>query len=326
MSNYRDPDTTRKVEAVRALLVEQPDLSQRAACEQVGISESSYRTRLKADGVAPRGIAGGELASTHQPGDLSSPDAEITLIRRNFSSQSEHHTYPLGDLHKGSPAHAREKWRQWLRYFDERQDATLAFTGDGLNAALTTSVSDTYAEVQSVPEARKELQAEFRPLAERDQIDLLLPGNHEWRCERATNECPISVISEVLDIEDRYARDAALIRYIVGDIEYKMFVAHGTRGGRRAGGRANSLEDMQDVIDADVYVLAHAHTQMAFKQQKFIYVPSAAKVERRTRYFVGSGSFLGYESYAARGLYRPTAIGAPRIRFDGRRFDVHVSL
>lgn len=322
----RDPETTRKVEAVRDLLTADSSLSTRKACDRVGINESSFRYRVKLDGVAPRGISGGDLGGVHQPGDLDSPDAEITVITRDFTDESVHHMYPLGDLHKGSPAHARAKWRQWLGYFGENPAASLAFTGDGLNAALTTSVSDTYAEVKTVPQARRELQDEFRPLAERDQLDLLLPGNHEWRCERATDEDPIGVIAEVLGLEDRYARDAALLRYQVGDFEYKVFVAHGTRGGRRAGGRANALEDMQDVIDADVYVQAHAHTQMSFKQQKFVFVPSEERVERRTRYFVGSGSFLGYESYAARGLYRPTAIGAPRIRFDGRRFDVHVSI
>lgn len=318
-----DPKTTDAVERVRALLASDPNLSTRAACARIGINESTFRTRMRRDGQpAPRGVTGAQLPTVHQPGRLEGADVEIPVIHRYFDDEA-HSVYPLGDLHIGSPAHARAKWTEWLGWFAHNPDASVIFTGDGLNAALTTSVSDTYAETMTVPQARRRLTADFKPLAERDQLDLLIPGNHEWRIERATKDEPIAIIAEVLDLEDRYAADAALIVYHVGDIEYEFYVIHGTRAGRRVGSRANALEDMQNVIDADVYIQAHAHTQIGFPQQRL--VRRGNDIERRTRYFVGSGSFLALESYAVRGGYRPTKIGAPRIRLDGRRYDVHVS-
>lgn len=318
-----DPKTTAAVERVRDLLASDPSLSTRAACGQVGINESTFRRRLQIEGnPAPRGVPGAQLASVHQPGRLEGADVEIPVIHRYFEGDS-HSVYPLGDLHLGSRAHAGAKWREWLGWFKNNPDASVIFTGDGLNAALTTSVSDTYSETMTVKGARQQLVKDFRPLAEADQLDLLIPGNHEWRIERATGDEPIGVIAEILGMEDRYAADAAMVVYHVGDIEYEFYVIHGTRAGRRVGSRANALEDMQNVIDADVYIQAHAHTQIGFPQQRL--VRRGNDIERRTRYFVGAGSFLALESYAVRGGYRPTKIGAPRIRLDGRRYDIHVS-
>ncbi len=78
------------------------------------------------------------------------------------------------------------------------------------------------------------------------------------------------------------------------------------------------------MIRADVYVTGHTHQQAATAAD--FYVRHGSQLDRDKRYFVSSGSFVGYEKYAAQRGYPPSRLGAPRIFLDGRRKDIHVSL
>lgn len=247
---------------------------------------------------------------------------EIPVFTREYD-EIEHYVYPLGDLHKGAEAHAKDRWREWVTYLESRKAASLLFTGDGLNAALKTSVSETYDETMTVGAAKRELRKELETLGKEDRIDILMRGNHENRIYKAVGDCPIQDIADSFDAP--YASDAAVIIYKVGDQTYTFYVRHGTGGGQ-VGARANRLAKQAQTLQADVYVSGHTHSQLVFPQEVFYVDTENEQVERRTQYFVSSGSFLGYEKYASSAGYSPTKIGAPRIRLDGRRHDVHVSV
>lgn len=283
-------------------------ISRRAACREIGLGESSVRNWEKMIEDEP----------------IPSPDfndgfVEIPVIKRDYSDERAHYVYPLGDVHKGSPAHDAEKWVEWLEFIKHKQDSSLLGTGDFLNSALKTSVSEVYDETHSVGTAKRQLRAEFRPIANR--IDLLIPGNHEDRIYRAVGDCPIEDVADAIGAP--YARKVALVAYRVGDVDYTFYVRHGTGAGG-VGARATRLQKQAQTLLADVYISGHTHSQLVFPEEYFTY--EDGEIKRKKRYFVSSGSFVRYEEYAAGASMVPTKIGAPRIRLDGERFDVHVSI
>jgi hypothetical protein len=291
-------------------------LSATAAAKQLGLSESGLR---------------GARRKHHPFGDRPADDlehhvteegfVEIPVIHRDYSDREYLKVYPLGDVHKGSPAHDRDKWRSWVDYLHRHDDCSLIATGDMLNCAIKGSVSETYDEEGPLGEMKRELWAELRPLEGR--IDLMLPGNHEARVYRAIGDCPVNDLADHLGAP--YVRDVALIVYTVGSQQYLSYVRHGTGGGQ-VGARANRLQKQAQTCMADFYVSGHTHSQLVFPEEIFYYDPESGRVRRKRRYFVSSGSFLRYEGYAANQAYAPTKIGAPRITLSGDSHDIHVSI
>lgn len=253
----------------------------------------------------------------HEPVQVTS---EVPIIRRDYSHLDRLYVYPLGDVHKGSPSHDVRRWRQWLRHLEDNPDTSLLFTGDGLNSALKDSKSEAYDEVMRVGDAKRELRKELGPLAGEGRIDIMVPGNHEDRIYRATGDCPIRDITDSLNVP--YAEAACLLVYTVGNIEYEIYLRHGTGNGQSLAQLAKS----GSVIRADVYVTGHTHKQAVTIEDIFEREQKRDVIGRHKRYFVSSGSFLGYEKYAAARGYPPSHLGGPRIRLDGRRWDTHVSL
>lgn len=255
-------------------------------------------------------------------GDHEPQVSEIPVFRRTYDA-AEHYVYPLGDVHKGAPAHQHHKWRKWLDYLTETEDVSMLGTGDFLNCALKTSVSDVYEEAMTVKDAKWQMADELKPLAEKDTLDILIPGNHELRVTKATGECPVYDIARSLGVN--YSATAAVIVYEVGDVVYTAYVVHG-KGGGQVGARANRLKKQALTIQADVYVSGHTHSQLSFPDEFYSVDTESLRVVRNKQMFVSSGSFLAMEDYAAISGFSPTHMGAPRIRLDGRRKDVRVSI
>jgi hypothetical protein len=257
------------------------------------------------------------LNAARERPEVVRPD-EIPIIRRDYSGQDRHYIYPLGDLHIGAEQHNAAMWAEWLEYLEDRPDCSLLGTGDFLNTAIIGGKSDVYDEQMGVGDAKRLLRSQLAKLAEENRIDGLAPGNHEDRITKATGDCPIFDVCDWLGVP--YVRSAALFVYMVGDIEYEVYLRHGTGLGQSLA----SLAKSGLVIHADVYVTGHVHKQAATADDFF--VRRGDSVVREKRHFVSSGSFLGYEKYAAVRGYSPGRLGAPRIYLDGRRHDVHVSL
>lgn len=243
---------------------------------------------------------------------------EVQVVHRDYSSQDHHYVYPLGDIHKGSAVHQGDRWREWVNYLTAEPDRSMLNTGDNINAAIVGSVSDIYRETMTVGEAKREFREDIRALAEDGRVDCISKGNHEDRIIRATGDDPMFDVAEALGVP--YVREAVLLVYHVGDMEYEVYMRHGTGAGQSLA----QLQKSSLVANADVYVTGHTHKQAATADD--IYFRNGDVMERRHRYYVSSGSFMGYEDYAARRGYVPTRIGAPRIFLDGRNHDIHVSI
>jgi hypothetical protein len=320
MADRRKPDLSVAVERAKELLAADPNLSKSDACRQAStdtgtqLSRNTFNYRIE-----------------HAPPEIQTMDglneeineSEIPVFVRDYSHQPKHSIYPVGDLHIGAKEHQEDRLDEWLKYIAKTRYTSILDTGDNFNCAIPGAVSDVHTEKLTVEAARKVGQKKFKPLADLDKIDLLADGNHEWRVYRATGDSPNSAIADALGLN--YTRSIAVVRYLVGDQQYEVFFRHGTGGGRRIGSAINNLQDQENVIDADIYVSGHTHTQVAFPKDLFVKGPDG-KYVRKKRLFVCSASFLAYEEYAANAGYPPAHIGAPRIFLDGRRHDMHASV
>ncbi len=291
------------------------EVSQRELAEQYGVARSTLQHFIK-----------NHLTIQHAEHDdldegPSHYATEIPTYNLDYRDRSELYLYPLGDVHIGAPHHAAARWKEWLDYIVNAENAVMVGTGDFLNCALKDSKSEAYDETGTVGQSRDLLWDQLKPLAKARKLDLLMPGNHEDRVYRATGDCPIGVVAKALDVN--YARDAVVLNYNVGEVTYEVFVRHGTGGGE-IGARANRLAKQARTLVADVYISGHSHSQLVFQQDLF--VVREGRTERRRQLFVSSGSFVGYEGYAAKRGMAPAKLGAPRIRLDGTRLDAHASI
>lgn len=254
----------------------------------------------------------------HVPETDDDPE-EMPLIHRDYSSEGKHYFYPIGDVHLGARNHHAKLWGQWLKFLEAKPNTSLLGTGDFLNTAILSSVSDVYDEKLTVGQAKRLLIKQLAPLAKAGRLDGLMPGNHEDRIKRSIGDCPIQDVADTLGVP--YVEAAAMFIYTVGDVEYRCFMRHGTGNGQSMA----ALTKGRQVIPADLYITGHTHRQQVLAEDVFE-VKGNKRVGRSKWYAVSSGSFLGYERYAAQRGYSPGRLGAPRIYLDGSKHDIHVSI
>lgn len=327
--------TDSKVAAALELLRTGGAPSITAAARQVGAKRETVRDHWRRQiGTGPR------FDNDRLDEDPATQLSEIPIFHLDYSDLGSLNMYPMGDVHVGAPQFAESTWDRWTDYLVDTPGTSVLFTGDGLNAALTTSVSDTYSEKLNVNDALKLLRAKLRPLVDNDQLDGMVRGNHEDRIWRAAGLDPLDQLADEFSIP--YSPASMLLVYHVGDVEYEVFVRHGTgNGAATMGSQVNQLERAARIIQADVFLTGHTHTQAAFPKDLFrrggsnptrvainprAYRRPAERVERHKQLFVSSGSFLAYEEYAAQRGFPPAHIGAPRLYLDGRRKDAHASV
>lgn len=315
------PTTQSKVERARRY-IDVEGATIRAAADAVGLAESTLRYHL--NGGSRKSGRGVEAPLVEGVND-ELPDAPTTgipvydLDYTGFEHEALR-VYPLGDVHLGSAEHEAAKWQSWLDYIKGQDDTAVILTGDIFNSAIVGSKSDVYRETMTVGDALKVAGAQLAPIA--DKIDLAIPGNHEERVYRAAGLEPVEVLADKLGVP--YARKTAVLRYRFPGAEYLVYVIHGTGadGSSSIGGKANAMERRNKAVLADVYLSAHTHSQLLARDR--IFDPSTGRWRRRL--YASSGSFVGYESYAAERGWAAGDIGAARLRFDARRHDVRGSI
>jgi predicted phosphodiesterase len=258
-------------------------MSQTKAARKVGLSQSGLsRALTRLDGP------------DHLSSDATPDYTEIPVIVRDYSDQDHHYVYPLGDVHIGAPAYDETRWQEWLDYLSDKDDRSMLGTGDFLNSAIKTAVSDIYEERSPVGEAKRLLRTQLKPL--RGRIDLLMPGNHEARIWKAVGDCPIRDVADFLDAP--YAQHAAMVVYRVGKVEYRFYIRHGTGGGG-VGARAARLEKQAQTCDADLFVSGHTHSSLSSPRDVFVYNPATGVGRAEEAHVRLVRVFLRYEGYAA---------------------------
>ena len=237
----------------------------------------------------------------------------------------------LSDLHVGDKNCNLDLINKLIDDVKNKQNRYAVLLGDLMNTAIAGSKSDVYSETMSTQEALDKCVELLEPI--RDKILAVVPGNHEERVTRQIGfDMPLE-LAKRLGLENVYDATAALVfvkfghgKTTAAPLTYTLYLNHGHGGGRRIGGKLNSLQDYALVIDADVYIVGHTHLPASFKTCTYRTVPQRAQATLREQLFVNTASALNYGGYGKRGGYQPASNSYPVITLSNTELHATVTL
>ncbi len=263
---------------------------------------------------------------------------------------------PLGDFHVGDKVGVggytiNEKNKRKYNEETEKLDSMInwmlsmpnAYTfgmGDYLDASIRNSIGDVHESQYDVDEALDYLEVKLKPIADSGQLVGIFDGNHENRVYRQTGLRLMKQLAKTLGV-DYFPDEIAYLFWKVGNgkgnkydkyrpFNYTMFLAHGRGGGKTPGGKLNKVWQLRDMAPADIYIMGHSHVEQCHKDMYPVIDIKNSRLTTKKRFYVASGCWLGWSSYAKKGLYGMSTIGSPRIRLNGEPekhgWDIHISI
>lgn len=215
----------------------------------------------------------------------------------------ELHIIPISDAHIGDKQANLKKFKEVLKRIEEEDCTYTILNGDLCNCALKNSKSDVYEDAMSPMVQLRTLLELLEPI--KDKILVMSSGNHEDRISKETNIDILELVARELGIQDRYVNGWWYLYLRFGEkargrkapMCYQITGYHGSGGGRKVGGKANRLQEMSQVVIADLYIMGHTHLPMSMKQQ--IWIPDYANncLNKKEMYYLMANSFLEPQGY-----------------------------
>lgn len=213
-------------------------------------------------------------------------------------------------------------------------NAYVVLAGDLLNNSTTQSIGDTYSETLPPMEQMKKAVATLEPI--KDRILCAVGGNHEFRTYKTDGIDMTRLICRQLDIEENYRPEACYMFLWCGSSKrhaskgrqtlYTVYISHGSRGGRKIGGKANALADEALICDADIFFIGHTHTPLIFKDRFFRQTSCSGGIEAVERVFVNTSASLNWGGYAAKAGYQPASKSNPVVWLNGSKREIKVEM
>lgn len=242
--------------------------------------------------------------------------------------------HALSDWHLGDLNCDYKHIEAELEHIATTPNAYAILAGDLCNNATTASISDTYSERISPMEQINKAVQMLRPI--KDKLLCATTGNH---CERTYKQDGIDItrlICRELGIEQNYREDFCFVFLSFGCKSrrasegrrqtYTIYVNHGSRGGRKIGGKANALSDLSCICDADIFFVAHTHSPIVFKDAFIRSTGCSGGIDMVERVFINTAASLDYGGYSARQGYAPSSKSNPVALLSGheRKIDVKI--
>ena len=231
----------------------------------------------------------------------------------------------LGDVHLGHPQAWVDKAKEFLDYC-LKEKVYVFFMGDMMESGLTTSVGDSVYQQKLNPQEQMEAVIDLISPVCRAKLCLgYLGGNHEYRIKKQTGIDVAKIIAK--DVGVPYLRYACWNLWYVGNQSYSLYTFHGKSGSRFIHTKIKAAMDIAHYFVGDAVVMAHVHDLGSEAQERQFVDRVKKSVVVRKQYVVLSGHYVGYDgSYAQEAGYPPSKLGSPKVLFNGRRHDLHVSL
>lgn len=239
----------------------------------------------------------------------------------------------MADLHIGDSMCDFKGIMERIEYIKNTPNAYCILDGDLMDTAICTSVGDTYGANLQPMEQLKQCVKIFEPI--KDKILAVLPGNHENRVYRSDGLDITELMCAQLGIPEKYSPTTALLFVRFGKTcghnkyrpqLYTIYATHGAGGGRKEGGKVNRLADLASIVDADIYIHAHTHLPIIFKEAYFRVNSGNSSVAVVDKLFVNSAASLNYGGYGDRQGFKPASKSSPVIYLDGRKRDMRAKL
>lgn len=247
---------------------------------------------------------------------------------------------PISDLHLGDVGFTKKsenKLRGYINWVMERDNARIVLNGDIFNTATRMSKTSPFEQLGDEEEKALNL---FYPV--KDKIVAAIEGNHEARLINYANFSITKSFCRKLDIF--YGGYSCVINFKVWKRErkegskggvwgqqYLCYTHHTTGGGNTVGGKMNRIEKLESLVTGcDFYMGSHNHQLGVIPL--VTYSPNLRskkknKIEKKVQYLIDTGGYLEWDGgYPEKMMLRPTKLGSPRIRLDGMKRDIHVSI
>ena len=269
---------------------------------------------------------------------------EIPILQKRLPDLDKVYVYPLCDLHFGdAKSFDEKKFRGYLQVIADVPEAYCLWNGDLINCGLPGGVGaeDFWCQEPLTPQEQNDtLVALVQEYNIEDKILAIVGGsNHPGRAMKLIGHNYDKQFAQNLGLLDRYVDPLCMFFLGVGkrkkstddhhkgtSVWYSIFVTHGWAGGRLAGSSINSTRDLGAIYAADCVITSHRHLDAGTKDEFYLPDYHNKSVNKMKRMYVSAGTFMKYASYASRKGMRPNGTGTPRIRFDGLKKDVHVSI
>ena len=249
-----------------------------------------------------------------------------------FAKTIELHS--MADLHLGDMMSDYKLIMERIEYIKNTPNAYCILGGDLMDTAIASSIGDTYGANLQPMEQLKQCVKIFEPI--KDKIIAVLPGNHENRVYKSDGLDTTALMCSQLGIADKYSSTTALLFIRFGCAGggghknrpqlYTVYVTHGSGGGRKEGGKVNRLADLASIVDADIYIHAHTHLPLIFKESFFRPSRTNSSVELVDKLFVNTAAALNYGGYGDKAGFKPASKRSPVIYLDGLKHDMSAKL
>ena len=252
----------------------------------------------------------------------------MKVIKHSLGDFKEIEILPLADLHLGDPHSDYKKIRGWLDYIEAKPNAFCILNGDLMDAAIQSSIGDTYGASLQPMEQLRECVKLFEPV--KSKILAVLPGNHEARVWKTDGLDLTEIMCSQLGIVDRYSPASALLFVRFGKFDtksnahrrpvcYTIYCVHGSGGGKKEGGKIQRLTDLASIIDADIYLHSHTHLPAIVKTGYFRVNMANSSISKVDKLFINTSSTLEYGGYGELASFKPTSTDTPVIKLCGTR-------
>lgn len=259
---------------------------------------------------------------------------EMKAIKCNLPFAEVIEIHPMADLHLGDFMSDYKLIMERIEYIKNTPNAYCILGGDLMDTAVASSIGDTYGANLQPMEQLQECVKIFEPI--KDKILAVLPGNHENRVYKSDGLDLTAIMCNQLGIAAKYSSTTALlfIRFGKNGADghkdrpqlYSLYVTHGSGGGKREGGKVNRLADLASIVDADVYIHAHTHLPLVFKESFFRTSRTTSTVEIVDKLFVNTSASLNYGGYGDKAGFKPASKRSPVIYLDGLKHDMWAKL
>lgn len=237
----------------------------------------------------------------------------------------------LSDWHLGDVNCKVNDIKEIVESIAKNKNAYALINGDIVNNAIKSSVSDIYGEKLSPMEQIDMAYEILKPI--KDKILGITSGNHENRSYKDSGVDLTAFLAAKLGVIDRYDPIATAIYLRVGEknqaatgkpdakrqICYKIYMTHGSSGGRTEGSKINSLVRLQSIIDADIYIHSHTHQGAILKGARLKMDDRNSTIKEEECLFVNSAAQLKYGGYGEKLGFKPSSTQQPVIRLSGEK-------
>ena len=243
--------------------------------------------------------------------------------------------YAFGDLHIASIAFEEAKFRKLIKTIKEDENGYWIGMGDFGDCISRQdkrfeqeSLRERYRnKIHILPQLEaEELKTFLSPI--KDKCLLFLRGNHEDALRKYYSYDLTWELCNYFNFP--YGSEDAFLRLTLKNhgksgINLDIFACHGYGNSRKWGSRLNKLSDLFSSFEAQIYLMAHQHSEGLIKEVR-LSLPQKGKLDlvEKVRLGVCVPSFyktyqVGTDTYSSKRLFPPSSIGYTKIMINLKR-------